>query len=411
MSLVAVVGDAVSLCTVGECRSNWRDFIRRCDQDGSLSGTSYTAIEEAIATPLSKISLNPGADVFVPSSNGGLKPLVCDRSPGAEDTETIELGDESSAEHSLVSPMTVSGSKTDRPNNHLNVKEVSSKEKEERKTDGSLEQYSQGDSYPNQEDEDDAELSNLTPFEDFRREGCEDETVLPSSFDKVIEALVATKKDTQERELRRSLKNEEYPSLRNAESINRKGNKVTNDFDKGSKHNNRSSRENSSLSGLSSDDYQFSFDAKGRIQARLVNFGYHQTYSNRRNRPTGQVKEDEYLHPEVLLKFIREKPKTYRASTLHLDSEAFNMAFATVPDTQTPDIQIKGRVKRVFDMDQVVVNIAENQSNSIDAVPRYQGEIVGKINLLPAVVWFFLNWCTANFTTGRETTPIVFHKV
>ena len=374
MSLVAVVGDAVSLCTVGECRSNWRDFIRRCDQDGSLSGTSYTAIEEAIATPLSKISLNPEAAVFVPSSDGGLKPLVCDRSPGAEDTEIIELGDESSAEHSLVSPMTMSGSKTD---------------EEEHKTDGSLEQYSQGDSFPHQEDEDDSELSYLTPFEDFRREGCEDETVLPSSFDKVIEALVATKKESQKRELQRSLKNEEYPSLRNAESINRKGYKVTNDFDKGSKHNNRSSRENSSLSGLSSDDYQFSFDAKGRVQARLVNFGYHQTHSNRHNRPTGQVKEDEYLHSEVLLKFIREKPKTYRASTLHLDSEAFNMAFATVPDTQTPDIRIKGRVKRVFDMDQVVVSIAENQSNSIDAAPRYQGEIVGKINSLPAVVWFF----------------------
>lgn len=186
---------------------------------------------------------------------------------------------------------------------------------------------------------------------------------------------------------------------------------MTNDFDKGSKHNNRSSRENSSLSGLSSDDYQFSFDAKGRVQARLVNFGYHQTHSNRHNRQTGQVKEDEYLHSEVLLKFIREKPKTYRASTLHLDSEAFNMAFATVPDTQTPDIRIKGRVKRVFDMDQVVISIAENQSNSIDAAPRYQGEIVGKINSLPAVVWFFLHWCTASFTTGRETTPIVFHKV
>ena len=382
MSLVAVVGDAVSLCTVGDCRSNWRDFIRRCDQDGSLSGISYTAIEEAIATPLSKISLNPEAAVFVPSSDGGLKPFVCDRSRGAEDTETIELGEESLAEHSLVSPMIVSGSKTDCPKNHLNVKEVSSKDEEERKTDGSLEQYSQGDSFPHQEDEDDAELSNLIPFEDFRREGCEDETVLPSSFDKVIEALVATKKEAQERELQRSLKNKEYPSLRNAESINRKGYKLTNDFDKGSKHNNRSSRENSSLSGLWSDDYQFSFDAKGRVQARLVNFGYHQKHSNRHNRPAGQVKENEYLHPEVLLKFVREQPKTYRASTLHLDSEAFNMAFATVSDTKTPDIRIKGRVKRVFDMDQVVVNISENQSNSIDAVPRYQGEIVGKFNIL-----------------------------
>ena len=58
------------------------------------------------------------------------------------------------------------------------------------------------------------------------------------------------------------------------------------------------------------------------------------------------------------------------------------MAFATVSDTKTPDIRIKGRVKRVFDMDQVVVNISENQSNSIDAVPRYQGKIVGKFNIL-----------------------------
>lgn len=76
---------------------------------------------------------------------------------------------------------------------------------------------------------------------------------------------------------------------------------------------------------------------------------------------------------------ISEQPGAYLATTLHLDSETAHMAYAVVADTKTPDIKIKGRIRRVFDMDHVVVKIAENQPISGDGVPCSRGKIVGKM--------------------------------
>ena len=68
ISLVAVVGDAISLCTAGDCRGNWRDFIRRCQERGTLHGVSYEEIIKKIDAPLAKISLNAEANEFVPQA-------------------------------------------------------------------------------------------------------------------------------------------------------------------------------------------------------------------------------------------------------------------------------------------------------------------------------------------------------
>ena len=139
MSLVAVVGDAVSLCTVGDCRGNWRDYIRRCDQQGSLFGTSYKEIKQAIDAPLSNISLNPEAAVFVPSGNRELQPLICAGQPEKDEEES--LGFEGRSTNGLLSPIqnsldnpvtkNVSGFEIDRTITDLTSGEVSSEEEEQ----------------------------------------------------------------------------------------------------------------------------------------------------------------------------------------------------------------------------------------------------------------------------------------
>ncbi|XP_064477972.1 probable helicase with zinc finger domain isoform X2 [Ornithodoros turicata] len=69
-SLVVVVGDPITLCSIGACRKHWEKLIRACRQLGSL----YNMTWEDIAYQLNGIELkreyglNPRAESFVPPS-------------------------------------------------------------------------------------------------------------------------------------------------------------------------------------------------------------------------------------------------------------------------------------------------------------------------------------------------------
>ena len=66
--LVAVVGDPVSLCTVGKCRTIWWNFIERCNQMGGLYGTTVNQLKTEVNAAIASIQLNPEAKTFVPKS-------------------------------------------------------------------------------------------------------------------------------------------------------------------------------------------------------------------------------------------------------------------------------------------------------------------------------------------------------
>ena len=463
MSLVAIVGDAISLCSVGECRGNWRDYIRRCDQLGSLFGTNYREIRKAVDAPFPNTSLNPEAADFVPSTNKEHK------SPLAESEKCPEeLQDKIAIENSLENAMTVSGierchtrkvlmlgevtsdeeerqqitnpsfkegvqgdsfpkqdellfnpevkrtselksdesstdqstldilenamivSGTERCNTRkvFTLEEVTSDEGEERHqiTNRSFKDGVQGDPFPKQDelmlnpevtrtselesDEGNIDQSTLAVFEEFRRESFEDETVFSRYFDRIIQALVQKCKETEEREFKKSLQNEEFPTLQDAATLRPKKSQVR--YHPGK----RSSQVNSSFANLSSEDYQIYIDAKGRQKARLVNTGFRQKESERLKRLIKPVEQDDFLDTEVLLNLVGGQPLAYLATTLRLDSEAVHNAYAVVSDTKTPDIKIKGRVKRVFHMDCVVVRVEDNQSD--DELPCRRGKIEGK---------------------------------
>ena len=68
-SLLAVVGDPVSLCTIGKCRILWRDYIKRCSDKGGLYGTNMEQLERDIIEHYGPPQLNPDAPAFVPSGN------------------------------------------------------------------------------------------------------------------------------------------------------------------------------------------------------------------------------------------------------------------------------------------------------------------------------------------------------
>ncbi|XP_070580150.1 probable helicase with zinc finger domain [Ptychodera flava] len=67
-SLVAVVGDPISLCSVGKCRKLWEQFIKICHENKSLYGITYSSIRSQLdGVELKKTyTLNPLAPEFIP---------------------------------------------------------------------------------------------------------------------------------------------------------------------------------------------------------------------------------------------------------------------------------------------------------------------------------------------------------
>ena len=65
-SLLAVVGDPMSLCSVGACRNLWKDYLQRCDANQGLYGCTLKIVMDFC---LRSQALDPGAHEFIPSTN------------------------------------------------------------------------------------------------------------------------------------------------------------------------------------------------------------------------------------------------------------------------------------------------------------------------------------------------------
>ena len=249
MSLVAVVGDPISLCIAGDCRGNWRDYIKRCNERGTLHGASYEEIKKKVEAPLAKITLNPKANEFVSQSMNvsrkELKSLEWASQPEISDgqiSSSVEKSDlevdknvkgsASEIEDRCTIPTESyrSGVETNYTKEDLTPRESTWREEEEDQ-DGfdSVSQsedwlsHHQGDlasqdepqsRIQSQEEEDDVEQISSHGFEELPRESFEDETVFPRYLDKIIKALVEKCKATKEKEAHPcgSSENEMFPS-------------------------------------------------------------------------------------------------------------------------------------------------------------------------------------------------------
>jgi hypothetical protein len=65
-SLLAVVGDPFSLCSVGECRNLWKDYLQRCDANKGLYGCTLKTVMDFC---LCSQALDPGAHEFTPNKD------------------------------------------------------------------------------------------------------------------------------------------------------------------------------------------------------------------------------------------------------------------------------------------------------------------------------------------------------
>ena len=65
-SLLAVVGDPMSLCSVGECTIFWKDYLKRCDANKGLYGCTLRTVMDFC---LSSQALDPTAHEFIPGGS------------------------------------------------------------------------------------------------------------------------------------------------------------------------------------------------------------------------------------------------------------------------------------------------------------------------------------------------------
>ena len=411
MSLVAVVGDPISLCTAGDCRGNWRDYIKRCHELGTLHGVSYEEIKKKIDAPLAKITLNAKAYEFVSQSVG----------VSSKKLKSLELASQSEISHSQISSSVekndlevnknVKGSAseiedwcttpTETYRSGIEINETkedlthreSTWEEEEEEHDGfnSVKRSEdwlsqrQGDfasqdepqsRIQSQEEEDDVEQSSSDGFEELPRESFEDETVFPRYLDKIIKALVEKCKATKEEEAHPcgSSENGMFPSAT-------KSSKKDSKSKPGKRSGKRACQEKSGFFDYSSADYEIRV-VNGRQEVHIVNLGFHHTPTDRHQRLVAVSRQEDFPDPQILQKLLVEKPDKYLPCTLRFNSEMIRTAYAEISDTKTPDIKIRGRVQRAFDMDHVVVEKMD-QPSPCNGVFRCQGKVAGKFNSFP----------------------------
>lgn len=380
--LVAVVGDPVSLCTVGECRSIWKDYIKRCDKKRGLYGTTMGELEKQINAAIASIQLNPEAKSFVPKDGSEHEPTVTTHQScghgvflnesGAEETRDQETNEEKSDEvQSNVPQEAIKNAIEKDEQDLLNASCASDvahdKEQQEKRTENKDDEEEVEDDEGNEE------------TEDFQDDLLEDETVSPRYMDEIILAFVKKCEETSQLDAdRRSMfEDAEFPPLEasgsramQVRSAKREGHSLFNE------------------PGGIKDLFPEIRVVNGRVEVRLTNLGLYKAPSERAQRIIASTKQQEFLDPSVLRQLLQDEPQKYLLCNLRLSPEKSQVGYAQIEDTETPDIQIKGKVRQAFDKDKVVIELVEKKvrSKGDGSEPQVQGKVVGKKYFLPSVV-------------------------
>ena len=389
--LVAVVGDPVSICTVGECRSIWRDYIKRCNENGGLYGVTMEELEKELNAAIASIELNPKAEPFVPKS-----PSMAEQSVNTEIAETRKV--ENNKEISKQP-------QTEEIDEEVKAKgpDISAEDSQNvnDRCSGSNFLYDSPDSSQDKNkkdevDEDDDEETVVEPG-DFQDDLLDDETVSPRDMDEIILAFVKKCEETLQLDVaRRSMfQDSEFPPLdatgSNAISSQTNENKYR-------------------FSAKSREDIKDLFPEirviNGRVEVRLTNLGFYNSPSERVQRIIASTKEQDFLDPSVLRQLVSDEPDKYKVCNLRLNPEKFQVGYAEIEDTESPDIEIRGRVRRAFERDKVVLELVENKSPSHadSGEVRIQGKVVGRYKESAYYTFIATIYCKlVSQKTGRST--------
>lgn len=367
--LVAVIGDPVSLCTVGECRSIWRDYIKRCNKKGGLHGTTLEELEKEINASIASIELDPKAQPFVPAF-----PKTPDKSStvdvtqakGAQRDEETEEG-KRRVENEGDSQLSETHGRESHHQQEID-KNATRHDSQDVKSGPCVNSTTQcQEERETGEDEDD----EIAESGDFQDNFLEDETIFPRDMDEIILAFVRKCEETLQIDAQGAsiFQESEFPTLQAAKDVN-------------VKHQPVSEAQRGSFKGGA--DIKDLFPevrvVNGRVEVRLTNLGFYTSPSDRAKKIMISSKQQEFLDPSVLMKLLKDEPEKYIVCNLRLSPERSQIGYADVEDTKTPSISIKGRIRQAFDKDKVVVELVEKKvrSKEEDIGPLTQGKVVGK---------------------------------
>lgn len=358
-SLVAVVGEPVSLCTVGECRRNWKDYIERCHDRKALYGTTFAELNKLISASLSRIPLNPDAHEFIPklptnaheedkeTGNASSFKLEADRENQDIFQVPAQDGDYHPPEPQMANENFVEEESTSSEDEQeeLNREQSHSSNNETNSQEVKTNEFS-NTSQPIEMEDKKGQCSSF--IDEVRRESLEDKAVLPTK--KMITAQFLEKcKETREDDAQHQ--GSSY-TFRSSKAVKRS--------QAGSKTGTYSKQQARKCSSF--------------VEEILEECGFTRAQSSREKRLTNSSLQSNFHKPEMLRRVMRENPTRYLPCTLRLNAERISPAYAEVSDKKTPDIRIKGPIREVFDMDHVLVEKTGCQPDVLHS----QGEIFGK---------------------------------
>ena len=392
--LVAVVGDPVSICTVGECRSIWRDYIKRCNENGGLYGVTMEELEKELNAAIASIELNPKAEPFVPKA-----PSMAEQSVNKEIEETKKVKNNKKISEEPQTEEIDGEIKAKGPDisaeDSQNVNDRCSGSNFLKDGSDSSQDKNRKNEVDEEDDEDDEE--RVVEPGDFQDDLLDDETVSPRDLDEIILAFVKKCEETLQLDVaRRSMfQDSEFPPLdatgSNAISSQTNENKYR-------------------FSAKSREDIKDLFPEirviNGRVEVRLTNLGFYNSPSERVQRIIASTKEQDFLDPSVLRQLVSDEPDKYKVCNLRLNPEKFQVGYAEIEDTESPDIEIRGRVRRAFERDKVVLELVENKSPSHadSGEVRIQGKVVGRYKESAYYTFIATIYCKlVSQKTGRST--------
>lgn len=339
-SLVAVVGDPLSLCTMGDCSYLWKEFIDKCDKGEGLFGFRKEYLEYDIAKHFetSKHELNVEAEEFVPSWLSFETSKA--NAENAEDNGSQDGKENNTHLANQGGALLVDQTKNDNnAQDHLKNSNspMTSKHGEVQLVDQRNKHFLNETQTCNASTSDDTE--GLQRNDERLYKLLLDDDKHPKVFDKLMRALAALVADIPEQGTTSEIKD--------------------------------SSREQPDVMHQ---DVEVVTKRK-KLEIEIVNCLYHnQKYTERTERlinvRSDNFRLQENLVPEYLLDRLVKEPKKYKRCILRSTYVRFRKTFGEVQDTTTNDIKITGRVRQVLDGDVVVVELNEHQVPIDSALQR-----------------------------------------
>ncbi|XP_022797854.1 uncharacterized protein LOC111336086, partial [Stylophora pistillata] len=392
--MIAVVGDPVSLCTMGECRGIWRDYIKRCYKAGGLHGTTMEELTSEIRASVASVQLNPIARAFIPSFLPKIEKGLDAKAP---EDKTIESTQDDvcvkvKVEKQNVGKVIETRSDSRGASGQQILNEGSAENDDLDGRDRPILNLKDQDRDQDEEEPDDDNADSNY----FQECLLEDETVFPQDMDEIIQAFVRKCEETLkiDEERRSVFEDSEFPSLQTMrdlkqqpiEHVQRSGFKGGADI---------------------KDLFPEVRVINGRVEVRLTNLGFYSSPSERAKRVMISSRQQDFLDPSVLMKLIADEPEKYIVCNLRLSPEKLHVGYAEVEDTKTPSIQIKGKLRQAFDRDKVVVEIGERKAHSKtdENEPAVQGRVVGVLEhiISPHERQFV---CTTDYESPAVMVPI-----